>query len=82
VLEALLVAVSVGFSVKLILIPLGILAFLLFLLLLGAFGLGCALAVIGTLGWIVGRLTGRRGRRAARATDPIAATGRRLFLRR
>jgi hypothetical protein len=40
-------------SAKLLLVPLGILAFLLFLFILGAIGLGIALGVISALSWIV-----------------------------
>jgi hypothetical protein len=83
VLHLLVVVASLGISLKLILIPLGILAFLAFLLLLGAFGLFCALAIIGGIGWVFGRLTGRpRERRAAAGGRPIAAAGRRLLLRK
>jgi hypothetical protein len=70
-------------SPKLILLPLGILAFLIFLMILGAFGLFSALAIIGSIGWVFGRLTGRgrrrRGAEGAPSAGPVAATGRRLF---
>jgi len=39
-------------SLKVLLIPLGILAFLLVLLIIGAVGLGVAMAVISSLSWI------------------------------
>lgn len=78
--------VPLAVSVKVLLIPLGILAFIVFLLLLGAFGLFSALAIIGSIGWAFGKLTGRSGRRRAAGTvpspNPVAATGRRLFFRR
>jgi hypothetical protein len=45
--------------VKFLLIPLGIVAFVLFLLLLGAIGLFAALAVL----WVFGRLWGLVNRR-------------------
>lgn len=72
----------------LLLLPLGILAFLVFLLFVGAFGLFCALVVIGSVGWVFGKLTGRGRRRRATGTapvaaeSPVAATGRRFFFRR
>jgi hypothetical protein len=57
-------------SVKILLIPLGILAFLLFLLIVGAIGLGVALGVISALSWIVRaprrRLARARSARAAK----------------
>jgi hypothetical protein len=39
-------------SLKVLLIPLGILAFVLVLLLIGAVGLGVALVVISSLSWL------------------------------
>jgi hypothetical protein len=84
VLPALFAVASIGISVKLILIPLGILAFLVFLLILGAFGLFSALAIISAFGWVFGHLTGRsrrpRGDEARRSTALAASRG--LFLRR
>jgi hypothetical protein len=57
-------------SAKLLLVPLGILAFLLFLFILGAIGLGIALGVISALSWVVRaprrRLARARSARAAR----------------
>lgn len=56
-------------SAKLLLAPLAIAGFFLFLLLLGALALGSALALISAVLWVVrapGRLTARwQGRRAA-----------------
>ena len=55
--------------VKVLLVPLAILAFVLFLLVIGAFGLFVAMAVISALGqlWRAvsggGRLLSKRGRR-------------------
>jgi hypothetical protein len=49
--------------VKVLLIPLAIIAFILFLLVLGAIGLGIALGIIWVLGRIGALLTGRGGRR-------------------
>lgn len=74
----------------LLLLPLGILAFLIFLLCAGAFGLFCALLVISSVGWVFGKLTGRGRRKReagttpapATAESPVAATGRRFFFRR
>jgi hypothetical protein len=68
VLPALLAVASVGLSLKLIFIPLGILAFLLFLLALGGFGLVSALAIISAITWLFRLLTGSR-RRQAREAD-------------
>ncbi len=54
---------------KVLLIPLAILAFVVFLLILGAIGLAVALGVIWVLGKVGGFLTGRnRRQRRARAT--------------
>jgi hypothetical protein len=39
-------------SLKVLLIPLGILAFLLVLLIIGAIGLGVAMGVISLLSWV------------------------------
>jgi hypothetical protein len=50
-------------SLKVLLIPLGILAFLLVLLIIGAVGLGVAMAVISSLTWFW-RLIFRGGLRA------------------
>jgi hypothetical protein len=67
----------------LLLLPLGILAFLIFLLFVGAFGLFCATVVIGSVGWVFGKLTGRGRRRreagAPAVQSPAIATRRRLF---
>jgi hypothetical protein len=70
--------------VKLILIPLGILAFLVFLLLLGGFGLLCALAIISAFTWLFRFLTGPRGGRARGAgrPNPVASAWRRMPLRK
>jgi Flp pilus assembly protein TadB len=38
--------------VEILLIPLGVLVFILFLLVLGAIGLGAAMAVLGAFGWL------------------------------
>jgi hypothetical protein len=46
-------------SVRLLLIPLGILGFLLFLLLLGALALGIAMSIVSALSWLM-RLPNRR----------------------
>jgi hypothetical protein len=54
--------------VKVLLIPVAILAFVLFLLVLGAIGLAVALSIIWVLGRIGSLLTGRGRRRRARAT--------------
>jgi len=48
--------------VEILLIPLGILAFILLLLVLGAIGLGAAMAAIGACGWLW-RLVNRGGSR-------------------
>jgi hypothetical protein len=53
-------------SLKVLLIPLGIAAFLLFLLVIGAVGLGVAMAVISALSWLW-RLVFRRGSRSGRS---------------
>ncbi len=78
--------VPLAVSVKVVLIPLGIFAFLVFLLILGAFGLFSALAIIGSIGWVFGKLTGRgrtrRAEAAAPSPSPVTTTGRRLFFRR
>lgn len=50
-------------SLKVLLIPLEILAFLLVLLIIGAVGLGVAMAVISSLNWLW-RLIFKRGLRA------------------
>lgn len=55
-------------STKILLIPLGILAFLLFLLVLGAIGLGIALGVISALSWIVRAPRRHQAKRASRST--------------
>jgi hypothetical protein len=70
---ALIAVASIGISLKLILLPLGILAFLVFLLILGAFGLFSALAIISAFTWLFRLLTGTRkgrSREPARATQP------------
>jgi len=54
--------------VKVLLIPVAILAFVLFLLVLGAIGLVVALSIIWVLGRIGSLLTGRGRRRRARET--------------
>ena len=54
---------------KLLLIPIAIIAFIVFLIVLGAIGLGIAFLILATLGKIwrliggAGRLVSRRGRR-------------------
>jgi hypothetical protein len=48
--------------VKVLLIPLAILAFIIFLLVLGAIGLGIAFGALYALGAIARFLTGPRGR--------------------
>jgi multidrug efflux pump subunit AcrB len=57
-------------SAKVLLLPLGIAGFVVFLLLLGALALGSALGLIWLIGWVVRapmRLTARwQSRRAAR----------------
>lgn len=59
--------------VKFLLIPLAALAFVLFLLIVGAIGLFVSMAVISAAGWIWrgisggGRLIGRGGRRLSRS---------------
>ena len=55
-------------SLKVLLIPLGIAAFLLFLLIVGAVGLGVAMLVISALSWIW-RLIFRGGARAERSLN-------------
>lgn len=58
-------------SLKVLLIPVGILAFLLVLLIIGAVGLGVAMAVISSLSWLW-RLTFKRGPRPGpRLHDPF-----------
>jgi hypothetical protein len=58
--------------VKFLLVPLAVLAFVLFLLVVGAIGLMVSMAVISVAGWIWrgisggGRLIGRGGRRLSR----------------
>ncbi len=54
--------------VKVLLIPLAGLLFVLFLLALGAIGLAVATAVIAFFGKVGSLLTGRGGRRRARAS--------------
>jgi hypothetical protein len=59
-------------SLKVLLIPLGILAFVLVLLIIGAVGLGVAMAVISSLSWLW-RLASRGGSRARqRLNDPFS----------
>jgi hypothetical protein len=60
-------------SVKLLLIPLGIFAFLIFLLILGGLGLACALGLISLVSWLIWMPARRRGgrpsaHRSARST--------------
>jgi hypothetical protein len=62
--RGLAVVASVAASAKLLLLPLGILAFLLFLMLMGALGLGVAMSMISAVSWLV-RLPGRRYARRA-----------------
>ncbi len=57
-----LALIAAGSLLKLLIIPLGGLAFLLFLLVLGAFGLFVSLGLISALSWVFRRLTGRRPR--------------------
>jgi hypothetical protein len=69
--------------VKVLLIPIAIVAFVLFLLAIGAFGLLVSMAVISFFGQLWrgisggGRLVGRGGRRAGKRAD-----GSRRFSRR
>jgi hypothetical protein len=56
-------------SVKLLLIPLAVLAFVLFLLVLGAIGLAVAFAVLFVLGRIWRLLSGARPSRRRRARE-------------
>jgi hypothetical protein len=55
---------------KLILLPLGILAFLIFLLILGAIGLGVSLMVIAVVSWTFRVLSGRHRPRLRRPRWP------------
>ncbi|MFI5028224.1 MAG: hypothetical protein ACHQCF_04480 [Solirubrobacterales bacterium] len=52
-------------SLKVLLLPLAILGFLLFLMLIGAIGLGLAMSLISAITWLV-RLPGRRFARRSR----------------
>jgi hypothetical protein len=58
-------------SLKVLLIPLGILAFLLVLLIIGAVGLGVAMAVISSLSWLWRLAFGRGSRAERRLNDPF-----------
>lgn len=59
----------VSFALKLLLIPIAIIAFIIFLIVLGAIGLGIAFLILATLGKIwrmlggAGRAVSRRGPR-------------------
>lgn len=55
-------------SLKVLLIPLGILAFLLVLLVIGAVGLGVAMLVLSAFSWLW-RLVFRGGARAERSLN-------------
>jgi uncharacterized protein (DUF2062 family) len=58
--------------VKILLVPLAIIAFIIFLIVLGAIGLGVAFVIISIVRWIwrfVSRADRRRERRQARALD-------------
>jgi Flp pilus assembly protein TadG len=55
-------------SARLLLIPLAILAFLLFLLILGTIALGIALGLISALSWIARAPRRYRAKRASRGT--------------
>jgi hypothetical protein len=62
----------VSLPLKILLIPIAILAFLIFLIVLGAIGLGVAFIILATLGKIwrliagAGRGVGKAGRRVSR----------------
>jgi hypothetical protein len=84
VLPALVAVASFAISLKLILIPLGILAFLAFLLLLGGFGLISALAIISAVTWLFRLVTGtapEKGRdgEVGRSRGAFPARGRTLL---
>ncbi len=58
-------------SLKVLLIPLGILAFLLVLLIIGAVGLGVAMGVISSLSWLWRLAFGRESRAKQHLNDPF-----------
>lgn len=61
---------------KLLLVPVAIIAFIIFLIVLGAIGLGVAFVIISTVRWIwrfVTRAERRRQRREARQAQALDA---------
>lgn len=61
---------------KLLLIPIAIIAFIVFLIVLGAIGLGIAFIILATLGKIW-RLIGGAGRGVGRGARRVSRRGRR-----
>jgi hypothetical protein len=61
---------------KILLIPIAIVAFIVFLIVLGAIGLGVAFIILAALGKLW-RLVGGAGRRAGRVGRRVSRVGRR-----